>query len=36
MYDCSREESIFIIVGRGRDLFMFEFLAVFEQGTNTK
>ena len=27
MYDCSREQSIFIIVGRGRDLFMFEFLA---------
>ena len=28
VYDCSREEAVFIIVGRGRDLFLFEFLAV--------
>ena len=27
VYDCSREEAIFIIVGRGGDLFIFEFLA---------
>ena len=28
MYDCSREEAVFIIVGIGDDLFIFEFLAV--------
>ena len=28
MYDNSREEAVFIIVGRGEDLFIFEFLAV--------
>ena len=28
MYDCSREEAVFIIVGRGGDLFIFGFLAV--------
>ena len=28
MYVCSREEDVFIIVGRGGDLFIFEFLAV--------
>ena len=28
MYDCSREEAVFMIVGRGGDLFIFEFLAV--------
>ena len=28
MYDCSREEAVFIIDGRGGDLFIFEFLAV--------
>ena len=27
MYDCSREEAVFILVGRGGDLFIFEFLA---------
>ena len=27
-YDCSREEYVFIIVGRGGDQFTFEFLAV--------
>ena len=26
MHDCSREEAVFIIVGRGGDLFIFEFL----------
>ena len=28
MYDCSREEVVFMIVGRGGDLFIFGFLAV--------
>ena len=28
MYDCSREEAVFIIVDRGGDLIIFEFLAV--------
>ena len=28
MYDFSREEAVFIIVGRGGDLFIFEFLVV--------
>ena len=28
MYDCSREEAVFIIVGRGGDLFIFGFLLV--------
>ena len=28
MYDCSREEAVFIIAGRGGDLFIFGFLAV--------
>ena len=28
VYDCSREEDVFIIVGRDGDLFKFEFLAV--------
>ena len=28
MFDCSIEEAVFIIVGRGGDLFIFEFLAV--------
>ena len=27
MYGCSREEAVFIIVGRGGDLFIFEFVA---------
>ena len=27
-YDCSREEAVCIIVGRGGDLFIFGFLAV--------
>ena len=26
-YDCSREEAVFIIVGRGGDQFIFEFIA---------
>ena len=28
MYDCYREEAVFVIVGRGGDLFIFEFLVV--------
>ena len=28
VYDCSREEAVFIIVGRGGDMCIFEFLAV--------
>ena len=28
MHDGFREEAVFIIVGRGGDLFIFEFLAV--------
>ena len=28
VYDCSREEAVFIIDGRGGDLFIFEFQAV--------
>ena len=28
MYDCSGEEAVFIIVGRGGDLFIFGFLLV--------
>ena len=28
MYDCSREEAVFTIVGKGGDMFIFEFLAV--------
>ena len=28
MFDGSREEAVFIIVGSGGDLFIFEFLAV--------
>ena len=28
VYVCSREEAVFIIFGRGGNLFIFEFLAV--------
>ena len=28
MYDSSIEEAVFMVVGRGGDLFIFEFLAV--------
>ena len=28
VFDCSREDAVFIILGRGGDLFIFEVLAV--------